>query len=53
MEESLRLYYSAKMEDDPYERDVLTWSEHQSHLLRRLARGERVNNVDWAHIVER
>ncbi len=40
------------MPDDLYDRDILTWSEHQADLLRRLARGERVNNVDWAHIVE-
>jgi hypothetical protein len=40
------------MPDDLYERDILTWSEHQADLLRRLARGERVNDVDWPHIVE-
>jgi hypothetical protein len=40
------------MPDDLYEHDILTWSEHQADLLRRVARGERVNNVDWAHIVE-
>lgn len=40
------------MADDLYERDILTWSEHQAHLLRRLARGERVNDIDWVHIVE-
>jgi len=40
------------MPDDLYERDILTWSEHQAELLRRLARGERVNGVDWAHVVE-
>jgi hypothetical protein len=40
------------MPDDLYERDILTWSEHQADLLRRAARGERVNNVDWAHVVE-
>jgi hypothetical protein len=40
------------MPDDLYDRDILTWSEHQAGLLRRLARGERVNDVDWAHIVE-
>jgi hypothetical protein len=40
------------MPDDLYERDILTWSEHQADLLCRLARGERVNDVDWAHIVE-
>jgi hypothetical protein len=40
------------MPDDLYERDPLAWSEHQSELLRRVARGERVNNVDWEHVVE-
>ena len=40
------------MPDDLYERDILTWSEHQADLLRRVARGERVNNVDWAHVVD-
>jgi Domain of unknown function DUF29 len=40
------------MPDDLYERDVLAWSESQAALLRRLARGERVNDVDWAHVVE-
>jgi hypothetical protein len=40
------------MPDDLYDRDILTWSEHQSFLLRRVARGERVNVVDWPHLVE-
>lgn len=40
------------MPDDLYDRDVLAWSEHQADLLRRLARGERVNEVDWEHVVE-
>jgi len=40
------------MPDDLYERDILSWSKHQARLLRRLARGERVNDVDWAHVVE-
>ncbi|MSP01317.1 MAG: DUF29 domain-containing protein [Acetobacteraceae bacterium] len=40
------------MSDDLYDRDILTWSEHQADLLRRLARGEGVNGVDWAHVVE-
>jgi hypothetical protein len=40
------------MPDGLYERDILSWSEHQADLLRRLARGERVNDVDWAHVVE-
>jgi hypothetical protein len=40
------------MPDGLYERDILSWSEHQADLLRRLARGERVNDVDWEHVVE-
>jgi hypothetical protein len=40
------------MPDDLYERDILSWSEHQAELLRRVARGERVNGVDWEHVVE-
>jgi hypothetical protein len=40
------------MADGLYERDVLAWSEHQADLLRRLGRGERVNDVDWAHVAE-
>ena len=40
------------MPDDLYHRDVLLWSEQQADLLRRVARGERVNNVDWDRVVE-
>ena len=40
------------MPDGLYERDILVWSQHQADLLRRLGRGERVNDVDWAHIAE-
>ena len=36
-----------------YETDILTWSEHQSRLLRRLAEGERVSDeVDWENVIE-
>ncbi len=35
------------MPDDLYHRDVLAWSRHQADLLRRLGRGERVNDIDW------
>ncbi len=38
--------------NDLYERDILSWSEHQADLLRRLARGEKVNDLDWEHVVE-
>ena len=40
------------MPDGLYERDVLAWSQHQADLLRRLGRGERVNDVDWANVAE-
>jgi Domain of unknown function DUF29 len=40
------------MSDDLYDRDILTWSRHQADLLRRIARGQRVNGVDWEHVVE-
>jgi Domain of unknown function DUF29 len=40
------------MPDDLYDRDILIWSEHQADLIRRLARGERVNDVDWDHVAE-
>ena len=35
-----------------YETDALAWSEHQAALLRRLAAGERVNDLDWPNIIE-
>lgn len=36
-----------------YERDVLSWSEQQADLLRRLAAGERVNEmVDWPNVID-
>jgi hypothetical protein len=38
---------------DLYETDVLRWSEQQSDLLRRHARGERVNaRIDWPNVAE-
>ena len=40
------------MSDGLYERDVLAWSQHQAELLRRLGRGERVNDVDWTNVAE-
>jgi hypothetical protein len=40
------------MPDGLYERDILAWSERQADLLRRLAQGERVNDVDWVHVAE-
>jgi hypothetical protein len=38
------------MPDGLYESDILAWSLHQADLLRRLGRGERVNDVDWANV---
>jgi hypothetical protein len=36
-----------------YDSDILTWSEQQSDLLRRLARGEQVNaEIDWENVAE-
>jgi hypothetical protein len=40
------------MPDDLYDHDALAWSVHQASLLRRVARGERVNEVDWEHVIE-
>ena len=38
---------------DLYDEDILTWSERQAELLRRLASGERVNDqVDWENVIE-
>jgi len=36
-----------------YDSDILVWSEQQSDLLRRLARGEKVNaQIDWDNVAE-
>ena len=40
------------MENELYWQDILLWSEGQAELLRRLARGERVDGVDWDHVIE-
>ncbi len=40
------------MPDDLYHRDILLWSEQQAALLRQVARGERINNLDWDRVVE-
>jgi hypothetical protein len=39
---------------DLYDTDILTWSERQAALLRRVAAGERVNDpdLDWPNIIE-
>lgn len=35
-----------------YDADILIWSEQQANLLRRMARGERVNGLDWENVAE-
>jgi len=36
-----------------YDADILLWSEQQADLLRRLSRGERVDDaVDWENVIE-
>lgn len=35
-----------------YDTDILEWSEHQAALLRRMAAGERVNDLDWPNVIE-
>jgi hypothetical protein len=38
---------------DAYDADILLWSERQAQLLRRLAAGERVNDlIDWENVIE-
>jgi uncharacterized protein DUF29 len=40
------------MPDDLYWDDTLLWSEQQAARLRRVAAGERVNDVDWERVIE-
>ncbi len=40
------------MPDSLYDTDIMTWSEQQAARLRRLAMGERVNDVDWPNVIE-
>jgi Domain of unknown function DUF29 len=40
------------MTQPTYDDDILIWSEEQAALLRRVAAGERVNNVDWENVIE-
>ena len=38
---------------DTYDTDIALWSVHQAELLRRMAKGERVNDqVDWENVAE-
>lgn len=40
------------MPGDLYDTDILAWSLSQAARLRRVAAGERVNDIDWAHVIE-
>jgi hypothetical protein len=40
------------MPDDLYHSDILGWSRAQADRLRRLRQGERVNDLDWEHVIE-
>ena len=41
------------MPDGLFEHDALAWSERQADLLRRLAAGERLNEVvDWPNVID-
>lgn len=40
------------MSQGRYPTDILVWAREQADLLERLARGERVNEVDWPHVIE-
>ena len=39
-------------DDTLYHTDILAWSRAQAERLRRVAAGERVNDVDWEHVIE-
>jgi hypothetical protein len=40
------------MPDDLYHRDILAWSQAQAERLRRMAAGEKVNDLDWDNLIE-
>ena len=40
------------MPDDLYHSDILGWSKAQAERLRRMRRGELVNDLDWEHVIE-
>ncbi|WP_158287604.1 DUF29 domain-containing protein [Falsiroseomonas bella] len=40
------------MPDDLYDRDFVAWAQAQADRLRRVAAGERVNDLDWANVIE-
>ncbi|HME22635.1 MAG TPA: DUF29 family protein [Acetobacteraceae bacterium] len=38
---------------DLYDTDIVTWSDYEAMLLRRVAAGERINDlVDWKNVIE-
>jgi uncharacterized protein DUF29 len=39
-------------DDHLYRTDILAWSRAQAERLRRVAAGERVNDLDWEHVIE-
>lgn len=39
-------------DDTLYHTDILAWSRAQAERLRRVAAGERVDDVDWEHVIE-
>ncbi len=43
---------AAAMPDDLYHSDILGWSKAQADRLRRMRRGELVNDLDWEHVIE-
>ena len=40
------------MPDDLHHSDILAWSRAQAERLRRMRRGELVNDLDWEHVIE-
>ncbi|MBN9508712.1 MAG: DUF29 domain-containing protein [Alphaproteobacteria bacterium] len=44
--------WRAVVPDDLYDIDALAWSQREAAKLRRLAHGERINDLDWSHIIE-
>ena len=39
------------MPDSLYDTDLLAWSQAQGDRLRRIAAGERVNDLDWPNVI--
>ncbi len=40
------------MPDDLYHHDIVAWSQTQADRLRRMTAGEKVNDLDWANLIE-